>query len=107
MSSDQDKLDKALSSLNDWVVEWALNPNVEDQKGSVLNRIPRDQLIKQRSRYIFHDMQGDLFTGYSGPKCAINWNSGKQVIPLFEELGFNLNTWDKEAGKMKNPLMLI
>lgn len=104
MSSDQDKLDKALSSLNDWVVEWALNPNVEDQKGSVLNRIPRDQLIKQRSRYIFHDMQGDLFTGYSGPKCAINWNSGKQVIPLFEELGFNLNTWDKEAGKMKKSI---
>jgi DNA polymerase I-like protein with 3'-5' exonuclease and polymerase domains len=54
--------------------------------------------------YIYQDLQGDLFSGFSGPKCNINWNSAKQVIPLFEELGFNLNTFDKELGKMKKSI---
>tara|TARA_R110002012_G_C11628335_1_gene609608 strand:+ start:75 stop:2084 length:2010 start_codon:yes stop_codon:yes gene_type:complete len=34
--------------------------------------------------------------------CKINWNSEKQVIPLFKELGVNTKTKDKDTGKMKD-----
>lgn len=60
--------------------------------------------VVESETYIYQDLQGDLFSGFSGPKCAINWNSAKQVIPLFEELGFNLNVFDKELGKMKKSI---
>lgn len=46
--------------------------------------------------------QPDLF-GFTkaGPKCKINWNSSKQVIPLLEFFGFNLITKDKINGGIK------
>lgn len=46
--------------------------------------------------------QPDLF-GFTvaGPKCKINWNSSKQVIPLLEHFGFNLLVKDKKTGQMK------
>lgn len=46
--------------------------------------------------------QPDLF-GFvqAGPRCNINWNSSKQVIPLLEFFGFNLETRDKATGHMK------
>lgn len=46
--------------------------------------------------------QPDLF-GFTtpGPKCNINWNSSKQVIPLLEFFGFELMTKDKVNGGMK------
>jgi len=42
---------------------------------------------------------GDLFD----PEihCNILWSSSDQVIPLFEELGLNLETVDKKTGKTK------
>ena len=45
--------------------------------------------------------QPDLF-GFTtpGPKCNINWNSSKQVIPLLEYFGFDLMTKDKVNGGM-------
>lgn len=44
----------------------------------------------------------DLF-GFveAGPKCKVNWNSSKQVIPLLEFFGFDLMTKDKVNGGMK------
>lgn len=44
----------------------------------------------------------DLF-GFvkAGPKCKVNWNSSKQVIPLLEFFGFDLMTKDKVKGGMK------
>ena len=46
--------------------------------------------------------QPDLF-GFTkaGPKCKVNWNSSKQVIPLLEFFGFELMTKDKVNGGMK------
>ena len=46
--------------------------------------------------------QPDLF-GFTkaGPKCKVNWNSSKQVIPLLEFFGFDLMTKDKVKGGMK------
>lgn len=52
--------------------------------------------------FVYVDTQGDLFEGYNlEPRCAINWNSQKQVIPLFEYFGFDLNVKDKKTGKIK------
>lgn len=46
--------------------------------------------------------QPDLF-GFTvaGPKCNVNWNSSKQVIPLLEFFGFDLMIRDKVNGGMK------
>ena len=51
------------------------------------------------------DFQGDLWEGFNtDPKCIINWDSSKQVIPLFELLGFNLETFDKATKKKKKSI---
>lgn len=42
----------------------------------------------------------DMFTGK--PECLINWNSAKQVIPLFEAFGINCST--KEKGEIKKSI---
>lgn len=56
-------------------------------------------------QYIRQDLQMNLFEKYAPtPKCVINWNSAKQVIPLFEELGFDLMTKDKTTGEMKKSI---
>ena len=49
--------------------------------------------------------QGDLFEGFdTKPKCVINWSSSKQVIPLFETLGINVDTFDKKTKKKKKSI---
>lgn len=51
------------------------------------------------------DTQGDLFTGFdTEPKCVINWSSQKQVIPLFELLGINVETFDKKNKQKKKSI---
>lgn len=77
MASDKLALDKARLELDEWVL------NNGDK------------------RFIYQDLQGDLFTGYSKVKCGIMWSSPLQVIPFFESLGFNLATKDKKTGTMK------
>jgi DNA polymerase I-like protein with 3'-5' exonuclease and polymerase domains len=47
-------------------------------------------------------VQLDLFSNSSesfGDKCTISWSSSKQLIPLFELLGFKLDTFNKTLGK--------
>ena len=50
----------------------------------------------------FVDNQLSLFE--SGISCRINWNSEKQVIPLFKSLGVDTLTKDKETGFMKDSI---
>ena len=60
-------------------------------------------LSRKGVKWVEIDSQGDLFEGFSEkPRCTINWDSAKQVIPLFKHLGFNLETKDKITGNMKN-----
>lgn len=80
MKKDEEKLNNSLNALNAWVVE----------------NFPNDK------RFTFVNLQGDLFEGFNTePQCIINWNSAKQVIPLLQELGFDLLTKDKATGQMK------
>ena len=77
MSKDLISLKESEERLNTWVLEYN-NP-----------------------KYIEFD--SDLFEGHI-KRCKINWNSGKQVIPLFKELGFNLKVKDKETGLLKDSI---
>lgn len=63
-----------------------------EEKEEELNQYILDNNI---SKYI--DYQGDLFS--STLKPSINWNSSKQVINLFEDLGINVEI--KEKGVVK------
>ena len=83
MDADNAKLAKALTALNDWTIEYD----------------------KGRGKYSKLDLQGDLFLGFKDkPECTINWSSQKQVIPLFEELGIKVDTFDKKTKKKKKSI---
>lgn len=86
MESDLIKMNIAEDKLNKFVVNWSTQN---------LNEI-------ERKSFIGTNLQGDLFSGFdTEPKCKINWASSKQVIPFFELLGFNLETFDKVTKKKK------
>lgn len=81
---------------NSHIMSWDLPDGVYQGKGYVIKR-------KIRRPFPFIEMaQPDLF-GFTkaGPKCKVNWNSSKQVIPLLEFFGFDLMTRDKVNGGMK------
>ena len=77
MAEDQRKFNEAVSELDNWVVQ-------------------------NYPKYTYVNNQGDLWAGFDlTPKCLINWSSPKQVIPLLEEIGFNLTTFDKKTKEKK------
>ena len=92
MKSDLERQNEALEKLNSWVVNWALNTTEEEK------------MSKRISQYVDLHPQLDLFAETTGPKCKINWNSSKQVIPFLEELGFKLETFDKETKEKKKSI---
>ena len=82
MVKDQARVDEALSACNKWLIE-----NEPD------------------SPYIFVDRQGDLFTGFClEPQVKLNWNSAKQLIPLFKKYGVEVTIEDKEKGGTKDSI---
>lgn len=77
MKKDKQKFDDAINKLNDWVA-------------------------KNYPKYTYVNPQGDLWSGFDlTPRCLINWASPKQVIPLLEEIGFKLDTFDKKTKEKK------
>lgn len=102
MDKDAERLRVAEQKLNEWVVDYVM------KKGDTSN-IARNYDINRRGKkakladnvYVVIPSPS-LFSEYdTGPQCIINWNSSKQVIRLFEELGFDLLVKDKKTGKMK------
>ena len=73
MDSDRMEIERLTHELNKWVIEYN-NP-----------------------KYI--NYQTDLFSQNDTGRCSILWSSPAQVVPLFEELGFNLNTIDKKTKR--------
>ena len=65
-------------------------------------KVPIEQQVDRK--FIKDTIQGDLFLGFLPPTCMINWDSPKQVIPLFKSLGFNLLAKDKETGEWKDSI---
>lgn len=65
-------------------------------------KVPKEAFQK----YIYVDLQGDLFTGFdTTPKCIINWDSAKQVIPFVKLLGFDTAIQDKKTGEDKDTVL--
>ena len=80
MQKDELRVKEALKKCNDWFLEH--EPN---------------------SPYIFINRQGDLFTGFDlTPQVTLNWNSAKQMIPLFRKYGVDVTVEDKEKGGTKD-----
>lgn len=53
------------------------------------------------NRFIEKVIQGDLFNpSIGGITCGIKWSRPKQVVALFESLGFNLTVEDKKTKKV-------
>lgn len=102
MDKDAERLRVAEQKLNEWVVDYVM------KKGDTSN-IARNYDTNRRGKkaeladnvYVVIPSPS-LFSEYdTGPQCIINWNSSKQVIRLFEKLGFDLLVKDKKTGKMK------
>lgn len=82
MAKDKDREIKALEACNKWLIEN--EPN---------------------SPYIFVDRQGNLFTGFNlEPQVKLNWNSAKQLIPLFKKYGVDVTVDDKVKGGTKDSI---
>ena len=82
MQKDEQRVKAALDNCNKWLLE-----NEPD------------------SKYIFIDRQGDIFNGFNlEPKVTLNWNSAKQLIPLFKKYGVNVTIEDKEKGGTKDSI---
>lgn len=82
MQKDKQRATTALDNCNKWLLEN--EPN---------------------SEYIFIDRQGDIFNGFNlKPQVKLNWNSAKQLIPLFKKYGVNVTTEDKVKGGTKDSI---
>ena len=82
MKHDNERLESIKKELDKWLIE-----NEPD------------------SKYIKIERQGDLFNGFNlDPIVTINWNSAKQVIPIFKKHGVNVTVEDKEKGGNKDSI---
>ncbi len=82
MKKDKERELKAKDSCDKWLLE-----NIPD------------------SPYICIDRQGDIFEGFNlEPKVTINWNSAKQLIPIFKKYGVNVEVENKEKGGTKDSI---
>lgn len=80
---------------------------LEKEREETINRLNNWVINKygNKSPFTKVDTQGDLFLGFNlNAQCIINWNSQKQVIPLFEDLGLKLEVWDKKEKKFKKSI---
>lgn len=101
MFKDLERLNKAEQALNDWTINYTLNKNDPSLifRGDLRSK---GKIVKPKSNMYITIPPKTLFEEFdTGPQCIINWNSSKQVITLFEELGFKLLVKDKKTGKMK------
>lgn len=102
MEKDKERLRIAEQKLNEWVIDYVVNKegpskiikNYDTHKKGKSSRLPQDVYVVIPQPSLFSEFN-------TGPQCIINWNSFKQVINLFEDLGFDLLVKDKKTGKMK------
>lgn len=82
MQKDEQRVKTALDNCNKWLLKNEPNSN-----------------------YIFIDRQGDIFNGFNlEPQVTLNWNSAKQLIPLFKKYGVNVTIEDREKGGTKDSI---
>lgn len=102
MAKDAERLRVAEQKLNDWVVDYVMKKNDPSLIARNYDTHKKGKSAKLADNVYVAIPQPSLFAEFdTGPQCIINWNSSKQVIRLFEELGFDLLVKDKKTGKMK------
>lgn len=102
MAKDAERLRIAEQKLNEWVVDYVMKKNDPSLIASNYDSHKKGKPAKLTDSVYVVMPAPSLFPEFdTGPQCIINWNSSKQVIRLFEELGFDLLVKDKKTGKMK------
>lgn len=102
MDKDAERLRIAEQKLNEWVVDYVMKKNDPSLIARNYDTHKKGKPAKLADNVYVAIPQPSLFAEFdTGPQCIINWNSSKQVIRLFEELGFDLLVKDKKTGKMK------
>lgn len=102
MAKDAERLRIAGQKLNEWVVDYVMKKNDPSLIASNYDSHKKGKPAKLADSVYVVIPAPSLFSEFdTGPQCIINWNSSKQVIRLFEELGFDLLVKDKKTGKMK------
>lgn len=102
MAKDAERLKIAEQKLNDWVVDYVMKKGDPSLIARNYDTNKKGKSAKLADNVYVVIPQPSLFAEFdTGPQCIINWNSSKQVIRLFEELGFDLLVKDKKTGKMK------
>lgn len=95
-----DDLEKARKSMKG---ERVPSKDIKGERGYCeAYKVPIEMRVSQK--YVKNDLQGNLFEGFKEAECTINWDSPKQVIPLFKSLGFDLLVKDKDTGEMKDSI---
>ena len=102
MDKDAERLRVAEQKLNEWVVDYVMKKDGPSLIARNYDTHKKGKPAKLADNVYVVIPQPSLFAEFdTGPQCIINWNSSKQVIRLFEELGFDLLVKDKKTGKMK------
>lgn len=102
MAKDAERLRVAEQKLNEWVVDYVMKKNDPSLISINYDFNNKGKPAKLADSVYVVIPAPSLFSEFdTGPQCIINWNSSKQVIRLFEELGFYLLVKDKKTGKMK------
>lgn len=102
MEKDAERLRVAEQKLNEWVVDYVMKKDDPSLIARNYDTHKKGKPAKLADNVYVVIPQPSLFAEFdTGPQCIINWNSSKQVIRLFEELGFDLLVKDKKTGKMK------
>ena len=102
MDKDAERLRVAEHKLNEWVVDYVMKKGDPSLIARNYDTHKKGKPAKLADNVYVVIPQPSLFAEFdTGPQCIINWNSSKQVIRLFEELGFDLLVKDKKTGKMK------
>lgn len=102
MDKDAERLRVAEHKLNEWVVDYVMKKGDPSLIARNYDTHKKGKPAKLADNVYVAIPQPSLFAEFdTGPQCIINWNSSKQVIRLFEELGFDLLVKDRKTGKMK------
>ncbi len=97
MVKDQDNLKVRKEALDSFVVNIYKHNNNPNDYTNIFRGI---------DKFIQHNRQGDLFSGFDlEPKCAINWDSSRQVVSFAKLLGFNTSVQDKKTGEDKDSVL--
>lgn len=98
-------------------IEWCgVRLSIEKWQKKMSNDLAREEAAKVKldewlienepnCKYVYVDYQGDLFDGFDlTPKVSLNWNSAKQVGPIFKKYGVEIAIEDKDKGGVKDSI---